>query len=156
MKAKLESLCCFSLAFVIFLLDQISKFYVVKYQLILINNIKVLENLNLVFVLNKGISFGFLSNLNISFYLGIVSIIISIFIIIWIIRSDFKIEKLSLSFILGGALGNGFDRINYEYVADFIDFHAYGFHWPAFNVADSFITLGGIMFILHSIKVSRR
>ncbi len=154
MQFKLENFFFFTVALIVVLLDQISKFFVLKNSLILMNNVEIFENLNFVFVLNKGISFGFLSSLNISFYLGIISMVISVFIIIWIIRTSSRIEKISLSFILGGAIGNGFDRINKEYVLDFIDFHAFGFHWPAFNLADSFITVGAIIFIFRSVKLN--
>ena len=56
------------------------------------------------------------------------------------------IEKIALSLILGGAIGNGIDRVIKEYVVDFIDISLNNFHWPAFNVADSSITVGGIVY----------
>ena len=99
MQFKLENFFFFTVALIVVLLDQISKFFVLKNSLILMNNVEIFENLNFVFVLNKGISFGFLSSLNISFYLGIISMVISVFITIWITRTSSRVEKIS-SFIL--------------------------------------------------------
>jgi signal peptidase II len=108
--------------------------------------IKIFSWLNLVYVENKGISFGMLSQFNISFFLGILSFLIS-FYIIYLLKCSVSIrEKISLSLILGGAIGNGIDRVKNSYVIDFIDISVKGYHWPAFNFADSFITVGGIWY----------
>ena len=88
----------------------------------------------------------FFSDLDASFYLGILSFLISIYIIFIIKGTEEFWEVTGLSLILGGALGNGFDRIINNYVIDFFDFHFNDLHWPAFNFADSFITVGGIIF----------
>ena len=61
-------------------------------------------------------------------------------------------NSISLSFILGGAIGNYFDRIEYGYVVDFISLHALDFYWPTFNVADSFISIGAIIFLVNNFK----
>ena len=95
---------------------------------------------------NRGISFGIFSSLDASFYLGILSFLISAYIIFIIKTTDEFWEIIGLSLILGGALGNGIDRVINNYVIDFFDFHLNNFHWPAFNFADSFITVGGIIF----------
>ena len=102
--------------------------------------------LNLVYVENKGISFGILSKLNISFYLGLVSFLISFYIIYLLNKSKKLKEKIALSLILGGAIGNGLDRVIREYVIDFIDISLNNYHWPAFNIADSSITVGGVVY----------
>ncbi len=138
---------CFSLSLIILIIDQYSKYIVSQNIGILSQNIELFPFLNLVYVTNKGISFGILSELDISFYLGILSLIISLFIILWILKLNKKREVVSLSMILGGALGNGIDRVFNSYVIDFIDFHIEEWHWPAFNFADSFITVGAIIFI---------
>ena len=70
----------------------------------------------------------------------------SFYIIYLIKNSTQKKEKVALSLILGGAVGNGIDRITNNYVVDFIDLYFNDFHWPAFNFADSFITIGGILY----------
>ena len=98
---------------------------------------------------NKGVSFGLLSELNITFLLGIISLIVSGYIIFLMYKSQRTTELVALSMILGGALGNGVDRINNLYVIDFIDIYYKGFHWPAFNFADSFITVGALIFFYY-------
>ena len=137
--------------FIIFF-DQITKYLAVIFYNELQQGIEVFPFLNLVFVTNRGISFGLLSDLNISFFLGLVSIGISIILIFWLIRSHLNFEKFIISLILGGALGNGIDRIYQSYVIDFIDIHYKNFHWPAFNIADSAITLGVVIYIFRNVK----
>ena len=90
------------------------------------------ERLTFLIVCFSVISFGILSTLNISFYLGLVSFIVSFYIIYLLKKSKKKTEKVSLSLILGGALGNGVDRVTREYVIDFIDISFNSLHWPAF------------------------
>ncbi|MBH43629.1 MAG: signal peptidase II [Rickettsiales bacterium] len=137
----------FLLSVLLFFFDQLTKYYVVLNSDFLIYGIKITPFFNLVYVINKGISFGLLADLNISFYLGIFSFIASIFIVIWMLKTKIIYETLALSMILGGALGNGFDRIKDSYVVDFIDVHISNYHWPAFNFADLFICLGAIIYI---------
>ena len=72
---------------------------------------------------------------------------ISFYIIHLLNKSKKNIEKIALSLILGGAIGNGIDRVIREYVIDFIDISINNFHWPAFNVADSSITVGGTLYL---------
>ena len=103
----------------------------------------------MVYVQNKGVSFGLLSGLNITFILGIISLIVSGYIVFLIFKSQKIIELAGLSMILGGALGNGVDRISNLYVIDFIDIYYNNLHWPAFNFADSFITVGAVIFFYY-------
>ena len=70
-------------------------------------------------------------------------------------RLEINIGLIGLSLILSGALGTGFDRIYHQYVIDFIDFHIGDYHWPAFNLADSFISVGAILFIFSMLKSSK-
>tara|TARA_B100000524_G_scaffold133563_1_gene66504 strand:- start:29 stop:553 length:525 start_codon:yes stop_codon:yes gene_type:complete len=141
---------CYLISVFIFILDQTSKYFVFQNSDFFFQGINLIPGLNLVYVQNKGISFGLLSSLNISFYLGIFSFLISFFIILWIWKIKNRKEIIALSFILGGAIGNGYDRVVNSYVIDFIDFYFGSFHWPAFNFADSFITIGAIIYILGS------
>ncbi len=142
---KNERIIFFIVIFTIFI-DQLSKYIVSVEKLSLFSEIKIFSWLNLVYVENKGISFGMLSQFNISFFLGILSFLIS-FYIIYLLKCSFSIkEKISLSLILGGAIGNGIDRVKNSYVIDFIDISIKGYHWPAFNFADSFITVGGVWY----------
>ena len=126
--------------------DQITKYFVDLYKGLLYPPLEIFSWFNIVYVENKGISFGILSTFNISLYLGVVSFLISFYIIYLLKKSKKNIEKISLSLILGGALGNGIDRVTREYVIDFIDISFNNLHWPAFNIADSSITVGGILF----------
>tara|TARA_Y100000991_G_scaffold210821_1_gene192525 strand:+ start:875 stop:1354 length:480 start_codon:yes stop_codon:yes gene_type:complete len=128
------------------LIDQATKILVYFEKERIGAGIPILNFFNIVYVENRGISFGIFSSYDASFYLGILSFLIS-FYIIFIIKMTQEIwEIVGLSLILGGALGNGIDRVMNNYVIDFFDFHLNNFHWPAFNFADSFITVGGIIF----------
>jgi signal peptidase II len=107
--------------------------------------------LNLVLVYNKGAAFsmfadapGWQTPLLIAFALGAAGIVSYL-----MLRNPAKrLLCLGLALILGGALGNLIDRVRFGHVVDFIDFHALGWHWPAFNVADSGITVGALLLIL--------
>ena len=104
--------------------------------------------LNFDLIWNTGIGFGIFSS-NSQFIYNLFSCLIFlviIFLISYLIRSD-KIEKLIFSIILGGAIGNFYDRLVYKAVPDFIDIHFANFHWFTFNVADIFITLGVIIYL---------
>ena len=126
--------------------DQITKYLAILYKASLYPPKEIFSWLNLVYLENKGISFGILSKFNISFYLGLISFLISFYIIYLLNKSKKLIEKIALSLILGGAIGNGLDRVIREYVVDFIDISLNNYHWPAFNIADSSITVGGIVY----------
>ena len=140
------------MTFLCFLVDQISKQLIVNNISTIFPEINLFKGFSLVYVENKGVSFGFLSQYDISFYLGILSVIISFYIIFLIYKSPQKIEAFGLSLILGGALGNGLDRLKNGYVVDFIDVSYNNLHWPAFNFADSFITIGAIIFFINIFK----
>ena len=129
-------------------LDQVSKRIVVENIEILANSFEISKFLNLVYVENRGVSFGMFSEHDKSFYFGILSMLVSAYIIYLLVKSNNLIESLGLSLILGGAIGNGVDRLYYGYVVDFIDLHFKNLHWPAFNFADTFITVGAIVFVV--------
>ena len=106
---------------------------------------------NLVYVENKGAAFGILAEAGTAgiFLLSAISAIISIFLAGYLWRgAPPPIESLAVSLILGGALGNLIDRVRQEYVVDFLDAHWGGYHWPAFNVADSAINVGAALLLL--------
>ena len=134
----------------IFLSDRISKIYILKKaELESGVDIYLTPYLNLYLIWNKGIAFGLLSfNENLIYQsISLIILIICIVIFVMIIKSN-GLKKYSLISVLGGALGNFFDRIYYSAVPDFIDFHIGSFHWFIFNVADMFITIGVICLIL--------
>ena len=142
---------------VIFLVDRISKIYILKIaELESIVDIYLTSYLNLYLIWNKGIAFGLFTFEDNFIYQLISSVIfiISIVLVVMIIKSD-GFKKYSMILILGGALGNLFDRIYYSAVPDFIDLHFEGFHWFVFNVADIFITFGVICLILSEINLKK-
>ncbi len=139
-----------SIVLVIFFFDRLSKMYVIyldkKY---LGSEIFSSKFLNLTLIWNEGIAFGLLSlgkEHLYNFLTLIILIIISI--IAFMLMSSEGIKKYLLLMILGGALGNVYDRIFNKAVPDFIDFHVGNFHWFIFNVADIFISLGVFFMIL--------
>ena len=139
-----------SFILLIFLLDRISKIYVINLdKKLLESEIFSSKFLNIILVWNEGIAFGLLSFGEETFYNSITILIIIIIFIIYImmIRSS-GLKKYALIMILGGALGNLYDRIFFKAVPDFIDFHVQDFHWFIFNVADIFISMGIFFMIL--------
>ena len=139
----------FSLVLFIFLIDRISKLYVI-HQDKLNSNFEIYSSkfLNIHLIWNEGIAFGLFSFNDDYLYnfLTFLIFIVIIFIIFMIRKSD-PVRKYALLLVLGGALGNFFDRLIYKAVPDFIDFHVGNFHWFIFNVADIFISLGIIFLI---------
>ena len=139
--------------FLIFILDRFSKIYVI--YLSEKNNYSQIFSskfLDIHLIWNEGIAFGLLSFSEKYFY-NLISTIIAIIIFIlflMIIRSK-GLKKLLLISILGGAIGNFYDRMVYKAVPDFIDFHINGFHWFIFNIADIFISIGVFFMILYEI-----
>ena len=138
------------LVFSIFLLDRLSKIYVIYLDKKFFGSeIFFSKFLNIHLFWNEGIAFGLFS-FNDNYFYNILTffiLIIILLIIFMIIKSD-GFKKYSLLMILGGAIGNVFDRIFYKAVPDFIDFHVGDFHWFIFNIADVFITLGVILMII--------
>ena len=137
-----------SIVFFTFFLDQVSKRMIVENIYTFANGLEISKYFNLVYVENRGVSFGMFSEHDKSFFFGILSMFVSAYIIYLIVKSNDLIELIGLSLILGGAIGNGVDRLYYGYVVDFIDLHINDLHWPAFNFADTFITIGAITFFL--------
>ena len=147
-----------ALTLVIFFVDRISKIYIIKISALEGKvDIYLTEYLNFYLIWNKGVAFGLFSS-NESFIYNIITGIIMIISIVVsvMIYNNSGLKKVSLLFVLGGALGNLFDRIYYSAVPDFIDLHFNGFHWFIFNVADIFITFGIICVIFDEIFVNNK
>ena len=134
----------------IFFFDRLSKLFVIHInKKILGSEIFSSKFLNITLIWNEGIAFGLLNFEKSNFYnLLTALIIIMIIVIVFMTINTQGLRKYSLLMILGGALGNVFDRIFYKAVPDFIDFHVGDFHWFIFNIADVFITLGVFFMIL--------
>ena len=140
--------------FFIFLFDRISKIYIIYLDQKL-SGAEIFSSkfLNITLIWNKGIAFGLLNfeKNNLYNFLTVLILIIILVIALMSINTE-GLKKFSFLIILGGALGNVFDRIFNKAVPDFIDFHVGDFHWFIFNVADIFITLGVIFLILLEIN----
>ena len=146
---KKQFILNFVIIFFIFFLDRITKNYILNLaenQGII--DITINPFLNIILVWNSGIGFGLLQfDENIIYNLITVLIVIVNIIIIYLIFNSEKLHKILFSMILGGSLGNLYDRVYYNSVPDFIDLNYNGYHWFVFNVADIFISLGIIALI---------
>ena len=151
-----KTLLNFGIILIIFLADRLTKIYILKIAEVE-NAVDIYINtyLNFYLIWNKGIAFGLFS-FNERFIYNIITaiiLLITVVILIMIIKNK-GFKKYSLMFVLGGSLGNLFDRIYYSAVPDFINFHINDFHWFVFNVADIFITLGIICLIFDEILIN--
>jgi len=152
-----------SLSLLVVILDQITK-ALVRSSLSLFEKIPLLPFLNLTHVRNRGAAFGILNNLpeEVRLPLFVSIFAVAIFAILFFLKRTKRGEKLlilSLSLILGGAIGNSIDRLRLGYVTDFIDLHWFGnpnYHWPAFNAADSAITIGVALIIIETLILKRQ
>lgn len=145
------------LAAVLIGLDQASKWFVLA-KLLPGETVYVAPFWNWVLTFNEGAAFSFLSDAGgwQRWFFTVLAFAISAWIVFTLRRhaDDFRLS-LSLSLILAGALGNVVDRIRFGAVVDFIQWHAAGFYWPAFNVADSAITLGAVLLALEQLRPQR-
>ena len=142
----------FALAFAIALADQITKLIVLE-RFFPGESLQVTSFFNLVLVFNTGAAFSFLagaSGWQTPLLIGISAL--ASLLVSWMLwrNPTRRLLDAGLSLVLGGALGNLVDRIAYGKVVDFLDFHAFGWHWPAFNIADSAICVGAALLILES------
>ena len=142
-----ENIYCLVLIIIIFFFDRYTKSKI-------INNLEenkfyINDFLNFELIWNTGIGFGLLSSNSTFFYNFISGFIAIVIAMLFFFLLNSKIfDKVIYSIIIGGAFGNFYDRLTYKAVPDFIDLHYKGLHWFTFNVADIFITLGIIMYIL--------
>ena len=147
---KKKFLINFLIILAIFSFDRFTKLYVIYLDKKFFGSeLFSSKFLNIILIWNDGIAFGLFSFENDSFYniLTIFIFIIILVIIFMIVKSE-GLKKYSLLMVVGGALGNFFDRLLNKSVPDFIDFHVGNFHWFIFNIADVFITIGVIFMIL--------
>lgn len=138
----------FLLSVLIILIDQITKFIVEKYlyfkQIIVIDSF-----LHFTYVQNRGGAWGIFGDTPVLF---LVLVPIAVGLLIYMLKKcENKLEKISIAMIIAGALGNYIDRIVRGYVVDFFDFLI----WPVFNVADIFVVVGGILFVLSAIRLNK-
>lgn len=138
----------------VILLDQISK-WVADHSLELHVQVPVMPSFNFTLVYNAGAAFSFLSGAGgwQRWFFSLLAIIVCAVLIIWLkrLQTHEKWMALGLTLVLGGALGNLIDRLYYGYVIDFIQWYYKGYYWPTFNIADSAITVGATILVVHSI-----
>ncbi|MDR2268442.1 MAG: signal peptidase II [Holosporaceae bacterium] len=143
--AKLAAL----LSVIVIIADQSSKWAILTF-LEANNPVRILPFFNIVLVKNSGVAFGAFSDSIHPIILIIVSSAMAISLILW--SSENKRYRLQTALVTGGAVGNILDRIFYDHVIDFIDFHIFGYHWPAFNIADSSIVVGVALLVFIAYK----
>ena len=142
-----------SISSVIVILDFLTKRLIVAY-VSPFEGIKILPFLQIVYVENSGAAFGIFRSMGTSFFVVISFVAISV-IIIYLSKLGKGLEFYAMSFVLGGAAGNLIDRLRTGKVVDFIDVFVGKWHWPAFNIADSALTIGMILFIWSNFRASR-
>jgi signal peptidase II len=144
-------------ALFIFIADQLCKWWML--EIIDIDArppIEVTGFFNLVMVWNPGVSFGMFARHDMPMVLSAVAIAICCVLFMWLKKAETRYIAVALGLVIGGALGNVIDRFRFGAVADFFDFHLYGYHWPAFNIADSCIFIGVAVLLLDSIVTSQK
>lgn len=147
------------IAVVVFISDQLTKFAAADY-LLRHGEVKLAPFFSLTLVHNTGAAFGILSSASgwQNFFFIFIALVACV-VILWIIwRLDAKDLLLAtgLMLVLGGAMGNLFDRLIHGYVIDFIDVYFHSWHWPAFNIADSAITVGAVVLAMDALGLARR
>ena len=144
---------CLAAFILLIILDQSTKIFVAKIMLEnMFESIEMLPFLNIVFVRNTGISFGLFSDSGLlsRYFFTFFSLIVGSILLLICFLTKENLVKISLLMISSGAIGNAIDRIYFGGVIDFIDFFLYNFHWPAFNLADAFITFGVIILLFEN------
>ena len=139
----------------VIVLDQLSKWAILMF---LDDPTAVTPFLNLVVVWNRGVSFGMFDTAGAlgPWLLSGLALAVVAALVVWLRRVKHSLAGVALGLIIGGALGNVIDRVRFGAVFDFLDFHAYGYHWPAFNVADSAICVGAALLLLDGLLAPRR
>jgi len=143
----------------IFFIDRVSKILVIsKSEKLNQNEIFSTEFINFHLIWNEGIAFGLFSFSNPSTYqiMTLFILLVILILIFYMLKTDMVNEKIGFILIVGGAIGNLFDRVFYSAVPDFIDLHINNFHWFIFNIADIFITIGVLWLILTEINFKKK
>lgn len=157
------------LAVLVVVLDQISKWWIVDVLMrpegvehspyFGASPIEMTSFFNIVMVWNPGVSFGMFNSLHDDYRVWVLaglSLFVAAILLFWMFRAKGFLQIVSLGLIIGGAVGNVIDRVRFGAVADFLDVHVAGYHWPAFNVADSAITIGAILLFVETLFSRRR
>jgi len=143
-----------SLATIIFILDQASKWIVLNHLMVPPHTLPVTSFFNVVLAWNRGVSFGLFSSNNPYgvWILAAIALIFAIVLTLWIWQAQTKLMACAFGLVLGGAIGNLIDRLRFGAVTDFLDFHLYGYHWYTFNIADTAIVCGVGLILLEYLR----
>jgi signal peptidase II len=133
----------------VFGLDQATKWWILESVMQPPRVMPVTPFFNLVMVWNRGVSFGMFNQDSAynAWIFTALALAISAVLVVWMWRADNRLIGVAIGLIVGGALGNAVDRLRFGAVADFLDFHVMGYHWPAFNVADAGISIGAVLLL---------
>jgi signal peptidase II len=144
-----------AIAGLVIVLDQLTKWAILTW---LERVIALTTFFNLVVVWNRGVSFGMFDSASRlgPWILSGLALAVVVLLLGWLRRVDHPITAAGLGLIIGGAIGNVIDRVRFGAVIDFLDFHALGWHWPAFNVADSAICVGALLLLVDGLLMARR
>jgi signal peptidase II len=139
-------------------LDQLTKWWILAEVMDPPKTIAVTGYFNLVLVWNRGVSFGLFDSNSPwgPVLLTVLALAIAAGLVVWLRRAESRLAAAAIGLVLGGAIGNVIDRVRFGAVVDFLDFHAAGYHWPAFNVADSAISVGVGLLLYDGLFESRR
>jgi signal peptidase II len=144
------------LSIFLLIIDQGTKVIIVN-RFDLYESIPIVPFLNLTFVVNYGFAFGFLNNPSLNqIIVSMVILSIIVYFLYLLIKTQDQIFKMCLVLILSGAIGNFIDRIFRGYVVDFIDIYVFNYHWPAFNIADSCISVGFVILIFNILFLNKK
>jgi signal peptidase II len=145
-------------ALVVLILDQLTKWLALEVLQLDVRPIVVTPFFNLVMVWNQGVSFGMFNSLGTMgpWLLAGLALAVVIGLLFWLQKAEGRLTPPALGLVIGGALGNVIDRVAYGAVVDFLDFHIAGYHWPAFNIADSAICIGAVLLLADSLLAPER
>ncbi len=135
------------------ILDQLTKYWILYDVMQPPRVIEVTPFFNIVLAWNRGVSFGMFNEASTygPHLLTALALVIVVALSVWLYKAETRFTALALGLIIGGALGNVIDRVQFGAVVDFLDFHAMGYRWPAFNVSDASICIGAAMLVLESL-----
>jgi len=142
----------------IFFADQLTKWWILEIVMTPPRVIEVTSFFNLVLVWNNGVSFGLFNNdspYN-QYILSALAVAICIGLFFWMRKENDKLLVVAFACIIGGAIGNVIDRLRFGAVTDFLDVHAAGYHWPAFNIADAGVVIGATLMVVDSLFRARK
>lgn len=144
-------------AAIVALLDQWSKIAIIKLVQEKGHPIEVTSFFNIYQVGNKGVSFGMFNYLeHAPWIFSVLAIVVVVVLLFWLRKAENMLTAMGIAFVIGGAIGNTIDRLRFGAVVDFLDFHVMGYHWPAFNIADSAIFLGVVALLWESISNGKK